>query len=60
MQKINIKFLLASLKTLTYSKETASNYCYGFPSLSLVDFLQCTFMAGFRNNLFRDQRHLSK
>jgi hypothetical protein len=35
--------LLASLKA-------ASNFCSGFPLLSLVDFLQGTFMAGCRNN----------
>jgi hypothetical protein len=26
------------------------NFCSGFPSLSLVDFFRCKFMAGFRNN----------
>jgi hypothetical protein len=31
----------------------------GFPCLSLVNFLQCTFMAGLRNN-FQDHRRLSE
>jgi hypothetical protein len=36
-----------------------SNFCSGFPSLSLVDFLHCTFMAGFQNN-FEDHMRLSE
>jgi hypothetical protein len=60
----NIKFMLASLKTLTNSKdcsESRINFCsgFGFPSLSIVDFLQCTFMAGIRNN-FEDHKRLSE
>ncbi len=38
-EKINVKFLLASLKTLTNSivvSKAASNFCSVFPSLSLV------------------------
>jgi hypothetical protein len=47
-RKLNLNFLLASLKTLTYFKtvpKATSNFCSGFPSLSFVDLLQCTFMA---------------
>jgi hypothetical protein len=33
----------------------ASNFCSGSPLLSLVDFFQWTFIAGFRNN-FQDHR----
>jgi hypothetical protein len=33
--------------------KATSNFCYGFPSLSLVDSLQCTFMAGFQNVAFK-------
>ncbi len=61
-RKINIKFLLDSFKTLTNSEDCSENrisLCPSFPSLSLVDFLQCTFMAGFRNN-FHDRRRLSE
>ncbi len=28
--------------------KVASNFCSSFPLLSLIDFLQCTFMAGFQ------------
>jgi hypothetical protein len=55
------KFLLASLKTLTNSincSESASNFCSGLPSLSLVDIFQCKFMAFIQNN-FQDHRRLS-
>jgi len=55
------------MKSLTFLKivqKAASNFCSGFPTLSLVDFFQCTFfMAGFRKNFrnnFQDHRHLSK
>jgi hypothetical protein len=60
-EKINIKFLLAYLTTLSnsYDRPKVSSNCTGFPSLLLVDFLQCTFMVGFRNN-FQDYRRLSK
>jgi hypothetical protein len=61
-REINIKFLLASLKTLSNSKngpKTASNFCFGFPLLSLVDFLTCTLMAGFRKS-FQNHRKLSE
>jgi hypothetical protein len=56
-EKINIKFLLASLKTLTnsYDCPKAASNCSGLPSPSYVDFLQCTFMVGFRNN-FQDHQ----
>jgi hypothetical protein len=39
--------LRASVKKLTVPK-AASKFCSGFPSLSVIDFLQCTFTAGFR------------
>ncbi len=46
--------------------KVASNFCSSFPLLSLIDFLQCTFMAGFqtfseslRNNL-KSHRRLSE
>jgi hypothetical protein len=49
------KFLLSSLKTLTNSDDCSEsrtlNLCSGFPSLSLVSFLQCSFMIGFRKIL---------
>ncbi len=51
--KYCIKILLASLKTLNNSEnstERESNFFNSFPFLSLVDFLLCEFMAGFRNN----------
>jgi hypothetical protein len=50
-----MKFLLASLKTvlLKIVPKAASNFCSGFPLLSSVNFFQCIFIAGFRNN-FRD------
>jgi hypothetical protein len=52
-----MKFLLASLKKLPDSEKivpkVASNFCSGIPLLSLVNFFQCTFIAGFRNN-FQD------
>ncbi len=32
--------------------KAGSNFCSVFPSLSLVDFLQCTFMMGFWNNFY--------
>jgi hypothetical protein len=58
-----MKFLLASLKTLPdYEKivpKAASNFCSGFPLLSLVNFFQCTFIAGFRNN-FQDHRRVTE
>jgi hypothetical protein len=55
-------FLLASMLTLTNSKiflKASSKFCAGFPSLSLVDILLCTFMADFRNN-FQDHWRLSE
>ncbi len=47
--------MLASLKTITTVilksvPKATSKFFPGFPSLWLVDFLQCTFMADFRNN----------
>jgi hypothetical protein len=37
--------------------KATSNFCLAFPSFSLVNFLQCTFLAGFGNN-FQDHRRL--
>jgi hypothetical protein len=58
-----MKILLASLKTLPDSEEivpkAVSNFCSGFPLLSLVNFFQCTFIAGFRNN-FQDRSRVMK
>jgi hypothetical protein len=58
-----MKFLLDSLKTLAdsenCSEKAASNFCSGFPLLSLVYFFQCTFIAGFRNN-FQNHRQVSE
>jgi hypothetical protein len=51
-----MKFLLASLKTLTISN---SKNCFGFPLLSLVDFFLCTFIAGFQNN-FQNHRRITE
>ncbi len=49
-RKIDIKFLLAPLKTLILKiAQLHQNFYSGIPSLSLFDFLQCTFMAGFPN-----------
>ncbi len=56
-RKINGKFLLASLKTLIAS--LIKFFCSCFPPLSLVEFFQCTFMSGFRNN-FQNHRRLSE
>jgi hypothetical protein len=39
--------------------KASSNFCSGFPLLSLVDFFQCTFIAGFRNN-FQDHRRVTE
>jgi hypothetical protein len=39
--------------------DSTANFCSGFPLLSLVDFFQCTFIAGFRNN-FQDQRRVTE
>jgi hypothetical protein len=36
-----------------------SKFCFGFPSLSPIDFLQCTFMDDFQNN-FQNHRRLSE
>ncbi len=53
--------MLASLKTLTNQKivpKATKNLCSGFPSLSLEVYLQCTFVAGFRNNFQNQQAFL--
>ncbi len=50
---VNIKFLLASLKTCFNSKYCSKShikFLLWLSSLLLVDFFQGTFMAGFRNN----------
>ena len=39
--------------------KAASKFCSDFHSLSFVDFLCCTFIADFRNNL-QDHRRLSE
>jgi hypothetical protein len=39
--------------------ETLTNFCSGFPCLSLVNFLLCSFKDGFRNNI-QDHRGLSE
>ncbi len=44
-------FLIDSLKKLT-------NFYSGIPLNSLVDFLQCTFLAGFQNN--QDHRRVTE
>ena len=47
-RKIIIKYLLTSLKTVTNSKqisESRKNFCSSFPSLFLVNFLQCKSQA---------------
>ncbi len=52
----------ASLKTLTNSKSCSKSrikFLFRLSLLSLVDFLQCTFMAGFRNN-FQEHRRISE
>jgi hypothetical protein len=56
-EKSNIKFLLASLKTLTDSKDCSESRIRMFPlpCLSLVDFLRYTLMDG-----CRDHRRLSE
>jgi hypothetical protein len=57
-----MKFLLAILKTLTNSKivpKAVTNFCSVFPLHTLVNFYQCTFVAGFRNN-FQDHRRVTE
>jgi hypothetical protein len=58
-----MKFLLASLKTLTHSKncsESRTKFCSGLPLLSdFYQWINCTFIAGFRNT-FQDQRRASE
>ncbi len=61
-EKNLMKLLLAFLKTLTTSKnfsESRITFLFGLPLRSLVDFFQCTFIAGFRNN-FQDHRRVLK
>jgi hypothetical protein len=55
--KLNIKFLLTSLTFSKIVPKAATNFCFGFPSLSLVDFLQCAFLTRFQNH-FQDPRRL--
>jgi hypothetical protein len=59
--KFNFKFSACFLKTLPYPKDCSesrsSNFCSGFPSLSLVHFLSVRNMPDFRNN-FQDHRRL--
>ncbi len=61
-RKINMKFLLVSLKTLTNSKnrsESRIKFLFWL-SLALIGrFFQCTFIAGFRNN-FQDHRRVTE
>jgi hypothetical protein len=52
-EKKNIKFMLKIVP------KVAPKFCSGIPSLTFVDFLQCTFMAGFRNS-FQSHRRLSE
>jgi hypothetical protein len=55
-----MKFLLASY--YCSSKNCSGSrikFLFRFALISLVDFLQCTFTAGFRNN-FQDNRRISK
>ncbi len=57
-----MKFLLASFKTLTDSEncsESRIKFLSDFPLLSLVNFVQCTFIASFRNN-FQDHRRVTE
>jgi hypothetical protein len=58
-----MEFLFASLKTLTDSEncsESRIKFLFpGFPLPSLVNFFQCTFIAGFRNN-FQDHRRVTE
>ncbi len=57
-EKNKFKVFACFLETLTVLiikivLKAAQNFCSGFPFLSLVDFLQCTLTAGFRNNFLR-------
>ena len=52
-------FFEKNLLILKSAPKAASNFCSGFPLLSLVDFFQCTFIAGFRTN-FLDHRRVSE
>jgi hypothetical protein len=52
-----INCLLASLKTLTNYRNFETHCYYGF---LLVNFVKCTFMAGFSKNNFQDHRQLSE
>jgi hypothetical protein len=49
-RKFNMKFFVP---------KAAYKFCPGFPLLSLVNFFQCTFIAGFRNN-FQDHRRVTE
>jgi hypothetical protein len=58
-----MKFLLASLKTLTISKSCSEGrikFLFRLPLISLVNFSNVpTFIAGFRNN-FQNHKRVSK
>ncbi len=59
-RKINIKFLLASFRTITNRRivpKATSNFCFGFPFLSLVDFL---YIQDRLLEQFQNHRRLSK
>jgi hypothetical protein len=61
--KIKIKFLFASLKhflIIDIVQKAGLNFCSGFPLLSLVDFLQCTFIAGYKNSFQNQRRFLEQ
>jgi hypothetical protein len=61
-EKINIKFLLASLKTLIDTKscsESRVRFLFRFSFALNCPFLQNTFMASLLNT-FQDQRRLSE
>jgi hypothetical protein len=56
------RFCLLLLKTLNNAKDCSNSrirFCSGFPSLSLVDFVEWAIIAGFGKN-FQDHRQLPK
>jgi hypothetical protein len=57
---MNVKIFFTSIKILPNAKvvpETASEFCFGFPSLPLVDFLQSPSLFGGRKNPHKFTRH---
>jgi hypothetical protein len=57
-----MKFLIASLKTLTNStnfSESRIKFLFRLSFALIVDFSQCTILAGFRNN-FQDQGRVTE